>query len=339
MTGARGAPPPSRLKQALQSTWGSRNCGNPYWGTPIWNRRRACRPFEPAEKRAGDASIKGDVIALPPGAAQPISALSHLERLVHPSHEHPPRERIFNVPVVVLSLLAAMGLVHAVSELVLNTKQVNAFLEMFAFAPARYDLLILRQYPWTRGWGAAVWTFVTYAFIHGNLMHLGFNAVWLLAFGTPVARRFGPLRFLIFFLFGAAAGAAFHLAVHSGDNLPMVGASAAISGAMAAAMRFAFQRGGPLSQLGSFRGDNEAAYRVPAPPLSVMLREPRLIVFLIVWFGVNLLFGLGIVSVPGESDMPIAWEAHIGGFLAGLLSFALFDPVQADASSEESIEA
>jgi membrane associated rhomboid family serine protease len=118
--------------------------------------------------------------------------------------------------------------------------------------------------------------------------------------------------------------------------LPMVGASAAISGAMAAAMRFAFQRGGPL---GPFRGNDGAAYRVPATPLSVLLREPRLIVFLIVWFGVNLLFGLGIVSLPGEGDMPIAWEAHIGGFLAGLVTFALFDPAQVDAPSEESIEA
>ena len=137
----------------------------------------------------------------------------------------------------------------------------------------------------------------------------------------------------------AAAGAAVHLLTHFGELLPLVGASAAISGAMAAAMRFAFQRGGPLGPLGPFRRDDQAAYRVPATPLSVMLREPRLIVFLIVWFGVNLLFGLGIVSLPGESDMPIAWEAHIGGFLAGLVSFALFDPAQADASSEESIEA
>jgi membrane associated rhomboid family serine protease len=255
---------------------------------------------------------------------------------VDPPREHPPRERIFNVPVVVLSLLAAMGLVHALMTLVLSLDQSSDFLVLFAFVPARYDLKLLSELWWVPGWGAAVWTFLTYAFIHGNLMHLGFNGVWLLAFGTPVARRFGPLRFLIFFLASAAVGAAFHLAVHSGERLPMVGASAAISGAMAAAMRFAFQRGGPL---GPFRRDDEAAYRVPATPLSVLLREPRLIVFLIVWFGVNLLFGLGIVSLPGESDMPIAWEAHIGGFLAGLVSFALFDPVQADASSEESIGA
>src|SRR5438034_1088288 len=162
------------------------------------------------------------------------------------------------VVLVVLLLLAAMALVHAVNELVLSTEQTSAFLDMFAFVPARYDLRILRQYPWTLGWGAAVWTFVTYAFIHGSLMHLGFNAVWLLAFGPPVARRFGPLRFLIFFLAAAAVGAAIHLAVHHGEPMPLVGASAAISGAMAAAMRFAFERGGPLS---AFRRDDDLAYR------------------------------------------------------------------------------
>ena len=247
----------------------------------------------------------------------------------------PPRERIFNVPVVVLSLLAAMGLVHAVYELVLSGDQADAFLNLFAFVPARYDLRILHQFPWALGWGAAVWTFLTYAFIHGSLMHLGFNGVWFLAFGTPVARRFGPLRFLMFFLVTAAVGAAVHLAVHSGERLPMVGASAAISGAMAAAMRFAFQRGGPLT---AFRRDDEQAYRVPATPLSDMLRDRRLLAFLVVWFGINLLFGLGVIIVPGDGDMPIAWEAHIGGFLAGLLGFVLFDPAQNDASSKESMK-
>jgi membrane associated rhomboid family serine protease len=248
---------------------------------------------------------------------------------------HPAREPIFNVPLVVLLLLAAMALVHAVNELVLSTEQTNAFLDMFAFVPARYDLRILRQYPWTLGWGAAVWTFVTYAFIHGSLMHLGFNAVWLLAFGPPVARRFGPLRFLIFFLAAAAVGAAVHLAVHHGEPMPLVGASAAISGAMAAAMRFAFERGGPLS---AFRSDDDSAYRVPAPPLSVALRDPRLIAFVAAWVVGNLFSGLGGVTLPGQDDMPIAWEAHIGGFLAGLVGFALFDPVTDDAPSKESIE-
>lgn len=236
----------------------------------------------------------------------------------------PPRERIFNVPVVVLFLLAVIGLVYAVYELVLTRDQTTTFLVLFSFIPARYDLRLLSGESWASGWGAAVWTFVTYSFIHGSLAHVFFNGVWLLAFGTPVARRFGWRRFLVFFLMTAAVGAAVHLSVHFGDRLPMVGASAAISGAMAAAMRFAFQRGGPLGGLGN-RDDD--AYRVPATPLSVTLRDPRLLAFVVVWFGVNLLFGLGAIDIPGE-DMPIAWEAHIGGFLAGFLGFTLFDPVR-----------
>jgi membrane associated rhomboid family serine protease len=185
-------------------------------------------------------------------------------------------------------------------------------------------LALLSHESFAFGWGAAVWTFVTYAFIHGSLVHLFFNGVWLLAFGTPVARRFGWLRFFSFFLVTAAIGAAVHLAVHFGERLPMVGASAAISGAMAAAMRFAFHAGGPLGVLGN---RDEDAYRVPAAPLSMMLRDPRLLAFVAVWFGINLLFGMGAINMPGE-DMPIAWEAHIGGFTAGLLAFSLFDPVR-----------
>ena len=81
--------------------------------------------------------------------------------------------------------------------------------------------------------------------------HLGVNAIWMLAFGSAVARRFGAMRFLAFFVVTAAAGAAMHLLTNAGSQAPMIGASAAISGAMAAAMRFAFQRGGPLGALGS----------------------------------------------------------------------------------------
>jgi membrane associated rhomboid family serine protease len=265
-------------------------------------------------------------------APRGLSPLCHLERLVHSPRERAAREPIFNAPVVVLWLVVVMGLIHAVSELVLNDGQANAFLNMFAFVPARYDLRILHQYSWTVGWGAAAWTFVTYAFIHGNLLHLTFNGVWLLAFGTPVARRFGPLRFLMFFLFSAVVGAAVYLAAHAGEEVLMVGASAAISGAMAATLRFAFQRGGPLAA-----PDDEAAYRVPAPPLSVMFQDPRVIAFVAAWAIGNFLSGLVGDIFPG--DMPIAWEAHIGGFLGGLLTFRLFDPTQVDVPSEESIEA
>ena len=235
-----------------------------------------------------------------------------------------PRERIFNVPIVVLAIVALLGVIHAVFVLVLTQQQATEFLLLFSFIPARYGAAVLAAESWARGWGAAVWTFVTYAFIHGDLNHLFFNAIWLLAFGTPVARRFGPWRFAVFFAVTAAAGAAVHLATHFGEMAPMIGASAAVSGAMAAAMRFVFQRGGPL---GLLRNRDEEAYRVPPAPLAKMLRDPRVMAFLAVWFGVNILFGLGTIAMPGVPQS-VAWQAHIGGFLAGLFGFALFDPVR-----------
>jgi membrane associated rhomboid family serine protease len=91
---------------------------------------------------------------------------------------------------------------------------------------------------------------------------------------------------------------------------------------MAAAMRFAFQRGGPLAM---WRGE-PGSYFVPAQPLKECLSDPRVLAFLLVWFGVNALMGLGSFALPGL-EHAIAWQAHIGGFFVGLLAFALFDPV------------
>jgi membrane associated rhomboid family serine protease len=238
--------------------------------------------------------------------------------------DQPRRERMLNVPAAIVALLAVLGLVQLLLMFVLSAEQTTEFLLLFAFIPARYDFSVLSDVAWPGGWAADIWTFVTYALIHANLTHLIFNAVWLLAFGSPVARRFGPLRFTAFMAVTAAAGAAVHLATHFGELLPMVGASAAISGAMAAAARFAFQRGGPLEMW----RDRAEASRVPAAPLSVSLRDARVIAFLLVWFGVNILFGVFSMGMPGV-EQAIAWQAHIGGFLAGLLAFAAFDPVPA----------
>jgi len=65
---------------------------------------------------------------------------------------------------------------------------------------------------------------------------------------------------------------------------------------------------------------------VPALSLIGVFCDPRALGFLAAWFGTNLLFGLGSVPLIGE-DEQVAWQAHIGGFLAGLLLFFVFDPV------------
>jgi membrane associated rhomboid family serine protease len=231
------------------------------------------------------------------------------------------REPLFNIPPVVVAVLAVLTLVHIVRTLLLSEQQDIEFLLNFAFVPARYDSANVLDGALPGG-GADVWTFVTYALIHASWAHLGVNAIWLLPFGSAIARRFGPGRFVAFFAVTAAAGAALHLATHAGEQFPMIGASAAISGTMAAAMRFVFQRGGPLGLLG--RAD-DTAFRVPAIPLRGMVRDPRVLLFLAVWFGINILFGMGSFSMMG-GDQPVAWQAHIGGFLAGLLLFSWFDP-------------
>jgi membrane associated rhomboid family serine protease len=237
-------------------------------------------------------------------------------------------EPIFNVPGVVTAIIAVLALIHGVRDFVLSPETDDQVLRLFAFVPQRYGAEPLAHQGLPGGIWADGWTFVTYAFLHGSWTHLGLNAVWLLAFGTPVARRFGAVRFLAFFAVAAAAGAAAHLLVYRGEPVPVVGASAAISGFMAAAMRFAFQRRGPLI------GRDAEGDRMPALPLIAVLRNGRVLAFLVVWFGLNLLFGLDSLSIDG-SDQTIAWQAHIGGFLAGLFGFSVFDPVKTAPADEQ----
>jgi membrane associated rhomboid family serine protease len=235
-----------------------------------------------------------------------------------------PSEPIFNVPPVVSLTLLVLAGIHAVREWVLTPDLDNEVLWLFAFIPVRYESSILGHGVFPGGVAADAWTFVTYALLHGSWPHLLVNAVWLLAFGTPVARRFGAARFLLFFAVTAAGGALAHLAIYTGMRVPMIGASAAVSGFMAAAIRFAFQRGGPLRLIGN---DQDEACRVPALPLLAVLRDPRALMFLAVWFALNLVFGIGSIGIDG-GEQAIAWQAHIGGFLAGLIGFAAFDPVR-----------
>jgi membrane associated rhomboid family serine protease len=232
---------------------------------------------------------------------------------------------MFNVPAVVVGTVAVLVAVHALRMLVLTDAEDLRFLLTFAFIPARYDSNALAGVMLPGGFGADLWTFFTYAFLHADLLHIGLNVAWLLPFGTALARRFGAWRYTAFMLVVAAAGALTHLATHAGAMVPMIGASAAISGAMAAALRFVFQKGGPLAL---WRGeDNPDAYRVPAAPLTATFRDPRFLMFLAAWVGLNALFGLGSVPMGEGAGQEIAWQAHIGGFIAGLFLFSAFDPV------------
>jgi membrane associated rhomboid family serine protease len=236
-------------------------------------------------------------------------------------------EPIFNIPPVVLALTASMIAIHVGRALLLgiDSPADDELLGWFAFVTDRYGASPFGVRAFPGGFGAEIWTLTTYALLHADFSHLAMNSLWFVAFGTPVARRFGALRFLLLFVVTAAAGAAAFLVIHGQNGAVLIGASAVASGMMGAAARFAFQPDGPITL---WQRDDRRVYQVPALPLTAALRERRILVFLAVWFAVNLLFGL--VPIPSLTEgQTIAWESHIGGFLAGLLLFRLFDPVPA----------
>lgn len=250
------------------------------------------------------------------------------------------REPAFNLPGVVTACLLALVAVHALRTWVLSEENDLSALVDFALIPAR----------WTAAWDpsrsedilraaasggassensarlafarylvaepeAKPWTFLTYAALHGSWTHVVLNGVWLAAFGTPVARRNGAWRFLVLAAAATVAGAVAHLLLHPLSISPLIGASAAVSGLMAGATRFIFSPGS-----GGFQRPQT---------LAELLRNRNAVLFLGVWFGINILSG--IVAVPlGITDASIAWEAHISGFLAGLLLFPLLDRAERD---------
>ena len=245
-----------------------------------------------------------------------------------------PREPILTLPGALTAYILLLAVIHL--RVLLPPELENWTIDAFGFIPKRYDSTLL-AIDLPGGTGAKVWTFVTYSLLHANLSHIGFNVLWLLPFGSALARRFAPVRFFVFMAVTAAAGALAHFVTHEHAVAPMIGASASVSGTMAAAIRFAFVRGSFLS---FNRGDAEAAARVPALSLLSALRNPRVLAFLAIWFGVNIIFGVGSIAI-GVDGASVAWQAHIGGFLAGLMLFSLFDPVPrgaadaADASSPD----
>jgi len=232
-----------------------------------------------------------------------------------------PREPILTLPSALAAYVLLIALIHL--RVLLPAEWEAWTIDAFGFIPKRYDTTLLNV-AFPGGAGAKVWTFVTYSLLHANLSHIGFNVLWLLPFGSALARRFGALRFYLFMAVTAAAGALAHLITHEHALAPMIGASASVSGTMAASMRFAFVKGSFLS---FSRGDAEAAAKVPALSLWRALRNGRVLAFVAIWFGVNIIFGVGSIAIGMGEGQSVAWQAHIGGFVAGLILFALFDPI------------
>ena len=265
-----------------------------------------------------------------------------------PDGARPRREPAFNLPGVIVFCCALLLGLHALRT-ALSTETDNTLVAALAFLPARVTLalhvlsdqqlgqdfrtavdgnaILAEQIRFLLGDGQLKpWTFASYALLHASWAHVGFNCVWLVAFGSAVARRFSALRFLALMVVAAILGAVAQWAADIASFQLVIGASAAVSGAMGAAVRFVFRPSDEPRRLFDRALVNEP-FRQPALTLRQTFTTRVALLFIAIWFGTNLLFGV-YPALSGMGDGPVAWQAHIGGFLAGLLLFSLFDPAQ-----------
>lgn len=152
-------------------------------------------------------------------------------------------------------------------------------------------------------------TIVTSMFLHGGILHIAFNMLFLIVFGPQVEALTGHLRFLAFYLLCGVAGGVAQIAAAPGSHVPALGASGAIAGVLGAYLvNFPFATIRTIVPIGCF-------------PL--LLRLPALLV-IGVWAASQFFSGFGALGTrAAESQGGVAYFAHIGGFCCGVLLIGL----------------
>ncbi|MGO1079780.1 rhomboid family intramembrane serine protease [Inquilinus sp. CA228] len=200
-----------------------------------------------------------------------------------------PRQPIFNVPPITLWLSGVMVVVFAALHLLPEAAWDPVIIRM-AVIPARFA--DLGQQPPLDALTVLA-SLVFYGLVHYEPIHLIANLGFFLAFGSVCERHYGPRRYTVLLLVTTVVAALVQIAASWGSAAPLIGASGAVSGCIAAFCRLALARHDP------------AGRRLAL----------NLIGFTIVINVVFAVMGGGIMGL----DAQIAWQAHIGGFLAGLL--------------------
>jgi membrane associated rhomboid family serine protease len=150
----------------------------------------------------------------------------------------------------------------------------------------------------------------TSMFLHGGLLHLGGNMLYLWIFGDNVEDRLGHVRFLVFYLVCGLAAGLTQIYIHPTSKIPMVGASGAVAGVLGAYL-ILFPHARVLAL-------------IPILFFFQVVELPALL-FLIFWFLMQFLSGaIAITAAPYSEGGGVAWWAHIGGFASGMaLGFLL----------------
>ncbi len=218
------------------------------------------------------------------------------------------REPIFKIPRPVgLILMLILG--AQLARQFLPAALAEPFFVNMALLPARF---FATPFEWT-----SLATLISSGFIHSGWEHMLVNSVWLMAFGTMVARRLGTIRFFSFYLFCLIIAALVQLIATGNQPIFIVGASGAVSACMGASLRFAF------------RADDHPRKRLMS--IVEIIKNRAGAGFILAYIIVNIIFTLLGTSPSGEI-IQIAWQAHLGGFVAGLLGLPLFTPPALSAS-------
>lgn len=194
----------------------------------------------------------------------------------------PPFFNLSKIPLFTRMLVAAFIAVHLVVFFLLDVAERLEIFYFLGFVPG-YFTGALDGVPWFAFLGP-----FTHMFIHGGWMHLAFNGVMGLALGTLFERIYGPRMTAFVFFACGLAGAGLYFALNPFSNVPVIGASGGISGLFGTAIVLLYSQGqmGPLTRRGPW-------------PL--------------------ILFWVGFMIIAGIlSSENMAWQAHLGGFLAGI---------------------
>jgi len=212
-------------------------------------------------------------------------------------------------PLVVWTIIALSAAVF-LYQLTLSGSAEQAFLYRHALVPLRY---FSPYWAWNVGLPSTdITPFFTAMFLHGGWLHIILNMWTLWIFGPALEDRLGPVRFSILYLVSGLAASIAHAVFNAGSYQPMLGASGAIAGVIGAyAVRFPY-----------------AWVRVIVPILFIPLFfwVPAL-VFAGIWFLLQLVQGAGELLNPFAATAGgIAWWAHVGGFIAGIVLLRLLEP-------------
>ncbi len=190
---------------------------------------------------------------------------------------------------------------------------LDGFIKIYGLVPARYSIPQIAAYFTT---GQQVLSFLTFMFLHGGFLHLLGNVWFLYIFGDNVEDRLGHFRYLVFYLLCGLASGISHLVINWHSMIPTIGASGAIAGVM-------------------------GAYFILYPRAKILTLVPIFIffqfielpafLFLGVWFLFQFLSAAGASAQAGG----IAWWAHIGGFVFGVIFLKLFEMLPASGARKK----